>query len=228
MSGQDDHSTVKRQQIIRGAETIFTECGYEGASMSRIALQAAVSKGTLYNYFTGKSELFAAFVSQKTSTTLTQVFGPLAEQDDIRTILHQIAHRMVTLMLSPGSLVLYRIVVSEAGKFPHLAQIFWEAGPQRALAHMSGWLDERMQSGQLRQGDPDMAADQFFSLCQTSICTKRRLQLVPETSVEEIELMVDGAIELFLARYGLERRDAAANPPSAREPMPLAASGTGR
>lgn len=225
MSQEDEHSTVKRQQIIRGAEVVFTECGYEGASMSRIALQAAVSKGTLYNYFDGKSELFAAFVSQKACSTLSQVFEPFAEQDDVRVILHKIAHRMIALMLSPGSLVLYRIVVSEAGKFPHLAQIYWETGPQRALAHMAGWLTEQMAAGRLRQADPDVAADQFFALCQTPACMKRRLQLVPEASPEELDVVVDGAVRMFLASYG---------PPAGRQPahrsldtgsIPLAASG---
>ncbi len=207
MSEQEEHSTAKRQQIIRGAEIIFTECGYEGASMSRIALQAAVSKGTLYNYFAGKSELFAAFVAQKTSTTLIQIFEPVIERDDVRTILHDIAHRMISLILSPGSLVLYRIVISEAGKFPHLAQIFWEAGPQRALSHMASWLTEQMRVGRLRQADPDIAADQFFALCQTSCCMKRRLQLVPEISPEELDIVVEGAVLLFLATYGLKAED---------------------
>lgn len=201
MADQDEPLGVKRQQIIDGAEIVFTECGYEGASMSRIALQASVSKGTLYNYFTSKSELFAAFVEQKATVTLTQVFEPLNSQDDMTTTLHQIGRRMVEVVLSPGSLVLYRIVVSEAGKFPQLAQIYWATGPERAIAYMSAWLAQQMQAGRLRDADPIFAAEQFFALCQTRYGMKRRLQLIMETSAEELEMVVAGAVRLFLDGY---------------------------
>ena len=202
MAAQDEHPAQKRQQIIQGAETVFTECGYEGASMSRIALQAAVSKGTLYNYFTSKSELFAAFVSQRAHATLTEMFEPIADPDDVGTILRQIAQRMAALMLAPNSLVLYRIVISEANKFPDLARIYWESGPERVLAHMAGWLVQQMRAGRLRQADPDVAAGHFFALCQTPSCMKRRLQLLPAMSPGEVELLVSGAVQVFLHSYG--------------------------
>ena len=201
MADQVEHSALKRQQIIHGAEIVFTECGYEGASMSRIALQAAVSKGTLYNYFASKSDLFAAFVSQKAATTLSGVFQPAADQDKLDAILHEIGLRMVRQILSPGSLVLFRIVVSEAGKFPHLARIYWDMGPQMALLHMADWLTGQMRAGKLRHGDPHVAAGQFFALCQMPACTKRRLQLVPDVSAGEIEAIVDGAVRVFLDSY---------------------------
>lgn len=223
MPEQEEHSAARRQQIIDGAERVFTESGYEGASMSRIAQQAAVSKGTLYNYFAGKSELFAAFVSQKAGSTLAQVFEPFAEQEDTGHALRQIALRMIALMLSPGSLVLYRIVVAEAGTFPHLAQIFWETGPQRALAHMAGWLTQQMQAGRLRRADPDLAAAQFFALCQIP-CMKRRLQLVPDVSQDEIDTTTEGAVRLFLDSYGLPRHRAPQHQAAEPAPKPLAAT----
>ena len=215
MAAQDEHPAQKRQQIIQGADTVFTECGYEGASMSRIALEAAVSKGTLYNYFTSKSELFAAFVSQKACNTLTEMFEPTAAADDLDAILHQIAQRMMALMLAPGSLVLYRIVISEAAKFPDLARIYWESGPQRVLAHMAAWLVQQMSQGRLRQADPDIAAGHFFALCQTPSCMKQRLQLLPALTSAEVELLVDGAVQVFLHSYGTTpRREAPCEPGS--------------
>ena len=201
MAERDECSTSKRQQIIAGAEIVFTECGYEGASMSRIALRASVSKGTLYNYFTSKSELFAAFVRQK-AATLLEVFEPFDDQGDLEVILGQIARQMVAQILSPGSLVLHRIVISEAARFPHLAEIFWDAGPQPALAHMADLLTSRMRTGDLRQADPQVAAGQFFALCQTRVAIQRRLQIVQVTGDDDIELVVQGAVRLFLKGYG--------------------------
>lgn len=219
---QDEHPAVKRQQIIDGAGIVFTDCGYEGASMSGIARQATVSKGTLYNYFASKSELFAAFVSQKAGETLSQVFEPIDEQDDVGATLHGIALRMIALMLSPDSLVLYRIVISEAAKFPHLARTYWETGPERALAHLSNWLTQQMRLGRLRQADPTRAAGQFFALCQTPACMRRRLQLVPDLPIDEVEIIVTGAVQLFLDSYGIDQDRGRSRHAVLTTPSPLA------
>lgn len=211
MTDEADHPALKRQQIIHGAELVFTECGYEGASMSRIAAEAGVSKGTLYNYFDSKSTLFAVFVEQKASATLANIFQQVREEDEPAAALHAIALRMVDMLMSPGSLVLYRIVVSEAAKFPHLATVFWQAGPCRATSYMTQWIERQVAAGRLDVPDPAFAADQFLALCQTRIAIQRRLQIVQMTSDEDIELVVQGAVRLFLKGYGAD--------PLASDPM---------
>jgi TetR/AcrR family transcriptional repressor of mexJK operon len=202
MTAQDEHSAQKRRQIIAGAEIVFGTDGYEGASMARIAAQATVSKGTLYNYFASKSDLFAAFVSQKAFTDLPTLFSPIGE-GRIELVLNQVATGLIGLMLSPSALLLYRIVMSEAAKFPHLAHIYWTTGPERALGLMTCWVDTQMQAGRLRQDDPAFAAGQFFALCQMPACMKRRLQLVPELAVGDVDQIVQGAVRVFLDSYAI-------------------------
>ncbi len=204
MTEQDDHSAAKRQQIIRGAELVFTDRGYEGASMSRIAAEAGVSKGTLYNYFDSKSVLFAVFVEQMASTTLANVFAQAHDVDDPAAALHAIALRMIQMFISPATLVLYRIVISEATKFPQLATVFWRAGPCQATAHMRGWIEGQVRAGRLDVPDPAMAADQFLALCQARLAPQRRLQIVREISDEDVEQVVQGAVRLFLRGYGVD------------------------
>ena len=198
MSDHGDASAAKRQQILRGAETVFTECGYEGASMSRIALEAGVSKGTLYNYFDSKSVLFAVFVEQKADLSLAHIFQGADEEEDPVLALHAIGLRMVEMILSPASLTLYRIVVSEASKFPHLASVFWEVGPCRGVRHMTAWVERQVVNGRLQVEDPGFAAEQFLALCQTRIAIQRRLRITTETSTADIEQVVQGAVRLFL------------------------------
>ncbi len=204
MSQQEDHSAAKRQQIIYGAELVFTECGYEGSSMSRIAAEAGVSKGTLYNYFDSKSALFAVFVEQKAGNSLAHIFQTAAEEDDVRCALRTIALRMLEMILAPDNLVLYRIVVSEAVKFPHLATVFWQWGPRRAITYMTDWINRQVAAGRLLVEDPPFAAEQFLALCQARTAIQMRLQILPEPSAEDLELVVQGAVRLFLAGYGLD------------------------
>ena len=51
-----------RQEILKAAEGLFREKGYENVSMEEIAQAAFVGTGTLYNYFNSKDEIFVAAV----------------------------------------------------------------------------------------------------------------------------------------------------------------------
>ena len=204
MSEHEDHSAAKRQQIVSGAELVFTECGYEGASMSRIAAQAGVSKGTLYNYFDGKSTLFAWFVEDKARRNLDSIFQTVAEEDDPAAALGAIALRMLEMTLSPNNLALYRMVVAEAQTFPELATVFWNSGPCRAIAYMTDWVGRQVAAGRLATDNASFAAEQFLALCQTRVAMQCRLQLIAKASDAEIEQVVSGAVRVFLAAYGVD------------------------
>lgn len=197
-------SETKRQQILTGASAVFAEHGYQGASMSAIARQAAVSKGTLYNYFTNKADLFAAFVEQCCREKLPVALAPVREDSPARETLTAVARAMVRLITQPDSLMLYRIIVSEAPRFPQLGAVFWENGPRVAIATLANWIREQEALGTLRTEDPVFAAEQFFALCQTRIAHLRRFNLNPENSAEEEEKVIHAAVRVFMAAYGAE------------------------
>ncbi|TLM97504.1 helix-turn-helix transcriptional regulator, partial [bacterium] len=48
----------KRVQIIKAAIKVFSEKGFHDAKVEDIAQQADVGKGTVYEYFSSKTELF--------------------------------------------------------------------------------------------------------------------------------------------------------------------------
>lgn len=48
----------KRKDILISARALFKEKGFHNTKMEEIALKAGVGKGTLYEYFTSKQEIF--------------------------------------------------------------------------------------------------------------------------------------------------------------------------
>jgi len=48
---------LKQRGIMEAAVRVMTKQGMEGFSMDDVAVEAGVSKGTLYNYFSTKEEL---------------------------------------------------------------------------------------------------------------------------------------------------------------------------
>jgi AcrR family transcriptional regulator len=195
--------SCKESQILDGAASIFATDGYGGASMSRIAAEAGVSKGTLYNYFVGKAELFAAYVQRDCARWIALVFDDLDESMPPEEVLRQIGRRMMTMLLGEPALVMYRVVVAESEKFPELAQAFYAAGPAVAIGHVSGYLRRGTAQGRLAVADPDFAAEQLFALMQTHLCMKRRLRLIEMPPPSQIDHVVERAVHLFMRAYGI-------------------------
>ncbi|NOZ93752.1 MAG: TetR/AcrR family transcriptional regulator [Acidobacteria bacterium] len=51
-----------RERLLRAAATRFAADGFEGANINTISLQAGLAKGTVYNYFSSKEELFGEVI----------------------------------------------------------------------------------------------------------------------------------------------------------------------
>ena len=195
----------KRRQIVDGAASVFQEDGYDGASMSRIAEKAGVSKGTLYNYFTSKSDLFTAYVERETADKIAWVLEP-DDSGEIGLLLGRIARRLMSILLSKSSRTLNRILISEAPKFPHLARTYYDAGQGRGLKEMSRWLQLQVEQGHLRIADPTLAAEQFVALCRTRFWIRRCLEMEEAPTDADIEVIVDANVRLFLNTYGPDTR----------------------
>ena len=204
-----DLSPERRHAIIDGAGRVFARDGYEGASMAQIAREVGVSKGTLYNYFPSKAALFSVFIASGCDETLKSILAMAPETNHPEETLHSVGIAVLEMLLSPFRQAIHRMVMSEAQQFPELARAFFEAGPQRALNYLAGWLREETLQGRLMVPDHDFAAEQFFALCQTKIVMRSRLRLIERPESAEIERVVQGAITVFLKAYAAPPQAAA-------------------
>ncbi len=191
----------KRTLILDSARDAFAEHGYEGASMSAITHAAGVSKSTVYHHYRSKAALFGAFVERECARMLARHFDDarLPSGDTAQT-LRAIGIGMVELITSPVCLMIDRVVTSEAEAFPELAVAFYAAGPQQAITQLAGWLAAQTQAGALGVPDAEFAADQFFTLVQTSIYYRCRLRL-GQPSPQQTTHVVNSAVAMFLGHY---------------------------
>lgn len=81
----------RREQILNSALKLFAEHGFEATSISRIAKDARVAKGLIYNYFESKEELMEQIV-YSTMEKMVGLYTILKDQQDpqatIRNILY--------------------------------------------------------------------------------------------------------------------------------------------
>jgi AcrR family transcriptional regulator len=191
-----------REAILDGAALTFAAHGYEGASMSMITEAACVSKGTIYQHFSGKAALFGAAVGRECERRLAHLFQDLGSSPDIAADLREIGGRFLAMLTDTPVLAIERIVTAEAARFPELAEAFFAAGPARAIGAMACFLAGQAASGRLIVPDPAFAAEQFFMLCQTRVVMRTRLRLAID--VGESRRVVDEAVRVFLAAYAVK------------------------
>jgi AcrR family transcriptional regulator len=65
-----------RQQLLVAAAVEFGRVGFDGANINAISLAAGFAKGTIYNYFASKEELFVSVVEEASAQVAASVSAP--------------------------------------------------------------------------------------------------------------------------------------------------------
>ena len=150
----------KRELVCDAAIHVFIEGGY-GASMDRIAARAGVAKQTLYNQFGNKENLFAEVIRQSIDDITVSLGAPGA---DLRRSLLRFAQAFRAKALSPHGLGMHRALIAQAPRFPKLARVAHEKGAANARDTLAKFLQQAMNSGQLRKTDSQFVAELLLSM----------------------------------------------------------------
>lgn len=193
----------KFDQVLEGARDVFLADGFERASVDKIARAAGVSKATLYSYFPDKRVLFMEVVRSACVEQVDCSLDLAPGCSGPRDVLRLAAERVHGVLLRGFSLQLFRIFVAEAEQFPELGPIFYENGPMELHEQVRDYLLVAVERGELVIGDTDLAAAQFIELCKADIFMRFLFNIDTEFSAAERERVITGAIETFMARYGV-------------------------
>jgi AcrR family transcriptional regulator len=192
----------RREAILGVAQEVFSAEGYAAASMSHIASRLGGSKGTLYNYFRSKEELFAAHVQHQCDCKVGAAFAPPLEGDNPVEILAGLAERVLTAILSDEATAFYSLIVSEAQRTPSVGQAFYENGPRRGVERVAEYLMRAQAEGQILVDDYMAAAEEFLSLVHGGLHWKRVLNVVTKPTPTQIRAQSRRAAETFVRAYG--------------------------
>jgi TetR/AcrR family transcriptional regulator, mexJK operon transcriptional repressor len=198
------------EKIIATAVDLFLQRGFDGTSMDAIAEKARVSKRTLYARHADKAALFNTAMFDLLGRTLIPVETIQYEPNDLDSVLHAIARDMVTGVIRPDFLAVYRLVVFEAQRRPEFGRWINEARRRPAVQTIAAILQRHRD--ELRKPDFELAAEQFMSL--TVDLALRLGTFGIEPTPEEIEKRLGAAVDLFL--NGARRRNDRKKAPSDR------------
>ena len=199
-SAKDD----KRDAIVAIAQESFAANGFDGTSMSAIAARLGGSKGTLYNYFKSKEELFVAVVEKKCA----QIEGLLNDAEiessgDLKSAITQFGSRFLALILNEDSIATYRLATAESGRRPEIGHAIYYSGVAQNHRRFAVFLQHAKEKGQLRSDtDTAVAAEQFLDLCLAGLHRRRLFNVTKTPTTEEIRTNVANAVTTFMRAYG--------------------------
>jgi AcrR family transcriptional regulator len=191
----------RRELILDVAQGVFLEEGFANASMSTIAARLGGSKGTLYNYFKSKDELFNAYVERR-CLWQDEIFAAPLQHETPEETLRRIAGAYLTRVLTDFNLRNFRLIAAEAERSPEIGRIFYDAGPRKGVERVAELLEGMAKQGHLDLGDPEHAAHAFLGMTQNRYFKARLCNAIPELTRRQIEDEAAQAARTFLRAFG--------------------------
>ena len=188
----------RRQQIMVAAKRVFTEKGFNKATMEDIAQEAELSPGTLYLYFKNKDDILVQFFSFRTKQVFESfreaVDGAETSTDKLR---HLVRRHLTEFQRDKDGAVVYQVETHQNSRLAE-AQIREMSKMYRDL--ISEIIEQGQQEGAIRK-------DLYVGLVKRFI-----IGAVDEVintwlhAEEEYDLvsMADPLVELFIK--GIEQR----------------------
>jgi AcrR family transcriptional regulator len=186
-----------RLKLLRAAETVFGEKGYEHASIAEITREAGVALGTFYVYFPDKQSLFVEVVDGL-GARLRRLIAESVEGLEERLEVEREGLRTFFRFASEHR-ALYRIVRQAEFVDEACYRRYYEAF---ARGYVQG-LEQAMEAGQVRRMDPEVLA-----YCLMGLGDFLGMRWVLWEGEEGLERALESAMDFI--RHGLEVRPAEA------------------
>lgn len=186
---------TNRERLLLAARELFLELGYD-ASVDAIIGRAGVARQTFYNHFKNKESLFAEVVRD----SFLDILAPLnGHPGDLRQSLVSFAGIYRQRVLNPEGIAAYRILSSQAQRFPELVREVYALGSGQMIERLADFLRKAMEQGHIRRADPVFAAELLMAM----LVGQERTQLLfgvqhsPGDGQLKIEQLVDGFLRMF-------------------------------
>ena len=150
---------VRREEILEAALAVFSELGFDRATLNDVAERAGVTKGAVYHYFESKEQLFIALLRERLLPHIEAGEELLARTTGSREeILEKLLTRAWQHYQQPGQIELAILAMNELPKIPEVGRILFDEVMQRGRRMMKQALARGVELGEIPACDVDAAA----------------------------------------------------------------------
>jgi AcrR family transcriptional regulator len=141
---------ARREAILAAALDEFSAQGFTAARLDDVARRAGVAKGTIYLYFRDKDALFEELIRSVLGPAVGALELTLNDQRPSREIAEAAIEIFLREIYGTRRKDVVRLVVSEAGRFPKLAEFYHREVLSRLFGAMQALLQRAAERGELR------------------------------------------------------------------------------
>ena len=196
-------SEEKYHLILHAASCLFLKEGFANTSMDTVAKASGVSKQTVYSHFEGKDALFKAAISSKCRSyqlDTQQLIGATSGSLSLLECLRKVGCQFVRLLQDPEAIAIFRVIIAEAVNSPHVATLFYQAGPEASLSTLSDVI-EKFGEGSLSRDIAQQLAVDYCALLKGEYHTMMLCGIQSPLQDEAITAHVNSAAEKILLLF---------------------------
>jgi len=184
-------------QIVDAALEVFSRRGFRTATMDEVAVRAGITKGTIYNYFRSKEDLFIAMVRAKVQEAVDLLPEmSIKPFEDPEALTRRLGMAFMEVLTRPGVVKVIPLVLAEFQHLPKLQAVYWEELLPQANLGLAQTLELGMHLGIVKRLDPVIAARCLFGMFIVFVLTQEVLGAKQVTPMDP-GAMVDTIVSIF-------------------------------
>lgn len=177
-----------KKAIFDAAIKIFSQSGYDGATMDDISIEAGVAKGTLYYHFKSKEEIFKFIIDEGMKEFNEELKISVDREDDTLDKFRTLCRVQLNLVYNNRDF--FKVVMSQLwGK--ELRQFQLRETMHEYIRYIETYVKDAMNKGIIKQGDPSFIAFTIFG----NICSSAVYELLTKVEIN-INNVIDNLIEV--------------------------------
>ncbi len=157
-------TTGTKAKILKESKALFSELGYKGASVRKIAAKVGIRESALYNHFKNKEEIFLEVSKDIFSTPFS------FKDDDVKELalkgkpfLKKYAMQYKLLAFDKNNESMFRILLIELLQNKELREQFMSDFHDKNIKILSEGFFIMMQNDLIHSGDPMIISYEFLS-----------------------------------------------------------------
>ncbi|MBT0585142.1 TetR/AcrR family transcriptional regulator [Alteromonas oceanisediminis] len=188
----------RAEAILDAAVDTFLENGYDATSLQLIITRSGGSRRMIYDLYGGKDGLFCAAIESVLDRVVASFDQLALVSNSIRADLTSSGIAFVTALVSDPALAVFRIVLAEIDRFPHLGERLFDRGPNAAYEKVAAYLTLQHEKRVISVEDPRTAASQLLEMLKGELHIKALLCVNHTITADEIDRQVSLGVEQFL------------------------------
>ncbi|SFZ97700.1 transcriptional regulator, TetR family [hydrothermal vent metagenome] len=153
-----------KSKILKVATTLFSELGYKGASVRKIASAVGIRESALYNHYKNKEEIFLEVAKGIFSSPFSMSEGEIKELAlKGKPFLNKFTMQYKMLTFDKANENMFRLLMIELMQNRDLREQFQSEFHDKNIKLLSEGFFIMMQNGLIKSSDPMMISYEFLS-----------------------------------------------------------------